>query len=368
MGDVKVACVTGQCSTEPFMHCARSLIRHSRSETLVRYVVGKYGPKPRDNGSALMEIACSEDALIGQRERQQYMEIWTPTFELWRSERSKIPEGNNGSDTRTWQAVNDKVRKSWLDDVRQRRLRPDSFALWLYRSLKGGPASWDICFDELVHVFAQHSSCSASVISIPRNGKAYTLRPSHTAGQSGGQAFGPPPQSVELSRGGKILRNLGQMHGPADGGNLSAVPRELHQYKEVPVDEVLFTHSDVSDHFKDGRPIWSCVDELERERINPLDVKFLELDVVRAGSSPRLWSLRNRRLYCLKEYQQRLRKGGRQVQLHVKVCLLPLEDFNVLSKFIERFSTQNGGLSVEVRRSSKHHMQRNDSGSSGMPC
>jgi len=221
----------------------------------------------------------------------------------------------------------------------------------------GDPECWEICFDELVHCYARASSCSASVISLPCGAERYTLRPCRTSGQAAWSVLGAPPISVELSRGGKVLRNLSLMHGPADGGDLSGVPRDPEQYLVLPVDEIFFTHGDVSDHFKDGRPIMSLVDELVLGKHDPATAIFLELDVVWADRPPRYWSFRNRRLYALKVYQQRLRAQGRQVL--VKVCRLPLDDLRVLSKFAECWSTQDGGLSVEVRHSSRAGLHSN---------
>eukprot|EP00747_Dinoflagellata_sp_TGD_P180430 gnl/TRDRNA2_/TRDRNA2_32883_c1_seq1.p1 gnl/TRDRNA2_/TRDRNA2_32883_c1~~gnl/TRDRNA2_/TRDRNA2_32883_c1_seq1.p1 ORF type:complete len:248 (-),score=25.84 gnl/TRDRNA2_/TRDRNA2_32883_c1_seq1:126-812(-) len=226
-------------------------------------------------------------------------------------------------------------------------------------------------------MFAKHLSSNArtsrfgraSIISVPcghASESVVCLRPRVSFGHAGSgrmaPSFGPAAIPVELTRGHKILRNLANMYGQADGGDLSIVPRVPEMLKTLTVDEVRYTHADVSSLFKDGRSIESLVDELCSSSIDPLQAKFLELDVVHWGSPGNMhyWTLRNRRLHCLKEYQRRLRlrSQGSSDQVKIRAYVLPLEHRAVYAKFAECYSTKDSGLSVVVRTSSRARRQQ----------
>lgn len=145
----------------------------------------------------------------------------------------------------------------------------------------------------------------------------------------------------------KKLRNLQRMRGLADGGDLSSVPRA--EPVTLPLDEVLFSHDTVSDHFKDGRPISALTDELCLGRASLESTPELVLDVVRFEGQ--YWTLRNRRLYAIKQFQREVRMRFNPLfPANVRVQILDLYHGPVLFKFIDCFSTQNGGGWPEVTR------------------
>jgi len=152
------------------------------------------------------------------------------------------------------------------------------------------------------------------------------------------------PQAALLSN----LKGLARLHGPRDGGDLAHVPRGRPD--RFPVQMLRWTHKDPSDHFKDGRSIDSLVDDLEAGRVR-LDEPFLSLDVVEFDGC--YWTLRNRRLVALRKYEKRLRDKGLSDEVYAFVHLLPLTNPAVLVKFLEGFSTDTWGESVELRESSK---------------
>lgn len=193
----------------------------------------------------------------------------------------------------------------------------------------------------------------ASVLSVARGAAPVALRPVLRTKRDEAPAavFGPVPVPEEVTRIGKVGRNLWRLRGTPDGGDLSEVPRE--EAREVPVDEILYTHDDVSSHFKDGRSIESTVEQLVSGKLDPLLTPFLWLDVVEFEG--RLWSIRNRRLCALKSYQRHLRREGSAAEVLVRVFVIGVWQGSAaaLYKFLESFSTQDRGQSVEVKPSSR---------------
>ncbi|CAE8647545.1 unnamed protein product, partial [Polarella glacialis] len=234
------------------------------------------------------------------------------------------------------------------------------FALLIYEDQGGEQDCWNLCFEELCALFAKDRMQQASLGALRREPLTVALgtapvglraSPASVLPQSSQLMLGSAaPLSGELSQEARLLRNLHQMRGAADGGDLEAVPRQAPVM--VPVDALRYTHNAISDHFKDGRSIADLVGQLQGGKIDPLREPSLCLDVVEFHG--RYWSLRNRRLHALKQYQQQLRASpwyleSGQVQVHVHV--LPLTHPAVFHKFIECFDTETGGETVSVRNS-----------------
>ena len=129
--------------------------------------------------------------------------------------------------------------------------------------------------------------------------------------------------------------------------------------KCVPLRDLRYTQCTIRPTFGDrtnhqGEPLTNLVDALMRADIqSPYE---LVLDVVKFHGE--LYTLSNRRLWCLQEYYSRqLHQSG--VPL-VKVRILPLithdpdfdrddgDPFIVINRFFEKFTTTNGGASIEM--------------------
>jgi len=112
----------------------------------------------------------------------------------------------------------------------------------------------------------------------------------------------------------------------------------------VAVNDVYFTHSEISRRFgsgaHEGLPIETLVDALERGAVNSEDLVLL------AGRhNGRLYSINNRRLWALRKFQES-RPKGEVVKVGVQVPR-PLCPFT--AKFIGAYSTTNNGESVRLR-------------------
>ena len=70
----------------------------------------------------------------------------------------------------------------------------------------------------------------------------------------------------------------------------------------VPVHDVRFSHRSIKQRFDDGRSLADLVEQLCRDEVHPLRDSFLRLRVWHFRG--KLISRDNRRLYCLKKYQQ----------------------------------------------------------------
>lgn len=105
--------------------------------------------------------------------------------------------------------------------------------------------------------------------------------------------------------------------------------------------EVFFTQDSISSKFSDGRVFTALIDGLRQGIIDTLRDSFLTLDAVQV--SGRLYSLANRRLYCLKEYQKTVNSVVR-VRLRVTCNKDPM-----IERFLRSFTTNDYGLSVRRR-------------------
>ena len=70
----------------------------------------------------------------------------------------------------------------------------------------------------------------------------------------------------------------------------------------VPAHNVKFSHRSIKRRFDDGRSLANLVEQLRRKKVHPLRDIFLRLRVWHFQGN--LISRDNRRLYCLRKYQQ----------------------------------------------------------------
>jgi len=104
----------------------------------------------------------------------------------------------------------------------------------------------------------------------------------------------------------------------------------------APVSHVRFTQKSVKNRFQDGRSLDHLVDQLKSGDVDSESADFLALSAVRMDGI--FWSWDNRRLLCLKRFQQSVP--------HVVYAQLHMYDWD---RFRQRLDTENGGQSVRVR-------------------
>lgn len=106
------------------------------------------------------------------------------------------------------------------------------------------------------------------------------------------------------------------------------------------VAQLRFTHDTIRPNFRDGRPLWQLLNDLNAGAVDPLrDLEPLRV-VWYAGG----WrSLSNRRLWALKSYMS---TAGREVWVRVHVAEADAE-------FHAKNTTKNNGLSVLVTARSR---------------
>lgn len=109
----------------------------------------------------------------------------------------------------------------------------------------------------------------------------------------------------------------------------------------APVREVAYTQDSIGANFKDGRPLQDLIEQLLSGEVDPLKADFLELPAIKVGH--KLRSQANRRLHCLKKYQEK-------VDHEVKVRLLVIRPSDpVMRRFMACFTSECGGRYVAIR-------------------
>lgn len=104
--------------------------------------------------------------------------------------------------------------------------------------------------------------------------------------------------------------------------------RSWSNERVVKVSDLFFSQTSIRHNFKNGKTLKELVDELLNGKVHPLYDKFLRLEVVCFDG--KLHSLNNRRLKCLKIYQEKV-------------------DHVVLAKVAVREPGINGGADVMIR-------------------
>jgi len=118
----------------------------------------------------------------------------------------------------------------------------------------------------------------------------------------------------------------------------------------VPVKEVLFTHENIASKFKCGRKFEDLIEDLQSGKVNPKKARFLKLtgfeQQARGPNYPgRYFCQNNRRLWCLKQFQER------NPDKEVKVRLV-IQEFEKKAQIaMGALTTGNCGLRVTIRGS-----------------
>lgn len=127
--------------------------------------------------------------------------------------------------------------------------------------------------------------------------------------------------------------------------------------RTVSVSELLFTHDSIGSCFTDGRTFQALLQDLRTGIANPLTSDFLCLTTL-SFDGQQLFSLANRRLWCLKWWQMEV---PWPVQVRVKVKLV--ED-PVIRKFLLAFTSNTLGAQVSLRQPARNWGQGSHSGAS----
>ena len=93
------------------------------------------------------------------------------------------------------------------------------------------------------------------------------------------------------------------------------------------VGEIEYTQASIKAEFRDGRPLEQLISDLHRGKVDP--GRDLELEVVEYGG--KYYSNDNRRLYCLKEYQENVHWN---VKVAAKVYVFP----KAFERFVDRYT------------------------------
>lgn len=116
----------------------------------------------------------------------------------------------------------------------------------------------------------------------------------------------------------------------------------------VKADEVLFTQAECSGTFSGGRhqgqPLETLIQAIVDNPEYPLKDDRLIIDVVKKGMA--LQSVDNRRLYCFREAQRRLRWQSDAI-VWIKIC--ERKHDIVQERFVKHYDTRDGGKTIYVR-------------------
>ncbi len=113
------------------------------------------------------------------------------------------------------------------------------------------------------------------------------------------------------------------------------------------VNHVRYTQSSCSCVFRDGRSLEQSVADLVDGRVDALRDEWLTLDVVLLNG--KLYSVNNRRLYCLKQFQILVRHSCTvlvRVRLH---RWNSISQGHICKQFRKHFTTECDGESIFIR-------------------
>jgi serine/threonine protein kinase len=105
------------------------------------------------------------------------------------------------------------------------------------------------------------------------------------------------------------------------------------------------TQSSIGPKFQDGKTFGDLIDTVVRDHTYPLQDSRLVLNVVRKGQV--LMSMDNRRLYCFRQAQRQLDRGGSTLKVMVKVRVHTFEPW--MDKYWRNLDEDSNGMNVRVR-------------------
>eukprot|EP00930_Biecheleria_cincta_P042846 TRINITY_DN29486_c0_g1_i1.p1 TRINITY_DN29486_c0_g1~~TRINITY_DN29486_c0_g1_i1.p1 ORF type:complete len:708 (-),score=150.52 TRINITY_DN29486_c0_g1_i1:56-1903(-) len=151
-------------------------------------------------------------------------------------------------------------------------------------------------------------------------------------------------------RGARRARRHASSAGSAT--NYEPVEELVHAVAE----DVRFSQDTIAPTFSDGKTFDRLIGELHSGKVHPSRDDFLVLDAFR-GKRGCLFSLNNRRLHCLKEFEKQL---GKPLKISLKVQRMTPEQQAMLDtmvqdatmqRIVRGLSTKDKGCSVQIRQS-----------------
>jgi len=127
---------------------------------------------------------------------------------------------------------------------------------------------------------------------------------------------------------------------------------KLKSLKFFSVKEINFSQDTIAKNFKDGRTFDELLRMLRKGTVDPMRTRFLKLEVY--FKDRRLYTLNNRRLWCLKEYQKE--QPERNVRVRVSVKPLP----EVADKILSYISDSPIRITPDMMRVFLAHTSKND--------
>lgn len=188
-------------------------------------------------------------------------------------------------------------------------------------------------------------------------------------GEAAGQARHRSSRRTERRRrrsssASRHARRRARRHDPSAGSATNHEP--LEELVQAVAEDVRFTQDTIAPTFTDGKTFDRLIGELQSGKVHPSRDDFLKLEAFRCdiveGNSPRrrcLFSLNNRRLHCLKEFQKQL---GKPLKIHLKVqrttpeqqaMVKAMVEDSKMQRIVRSLSTKDKGYSVQVRHAKK---------------
>eukprot|EP00931_Biecheleriopsis_adriatica_P074747 TRINITY_DN48753_c0_g1_i1.p1 TRINITY_DN48753_c0_g1~~TRINITY_DN48753_c0_g1_i1.p1 ORF type:complete len:213 (-),score=3.55 TRINITY_DN48753_c0_g1_i1:38-646(-) len=179
-----------------------------------------------------------------------------------------------------------------------------------------------------------------------------------TCTQSSAKRHGPRCEKAyaKSSSSGKVPFMTSNTHTTRK--DISRSPRRRSGSIEeciMPVDRIDYSQGNCSRCFRDGKPLDQLVTELMEGRWDPESAHFLKLECIRKAGrhgETSLLSNDNRRLWCLKKYQELLRKhrNNQAEEVRVRVSISDAGDLQPqFRRFLQRYDPTYGGQSIKVR-------------------
>lgn len=130
-----------------------------------------------------------------------------------------------------------------------------------------------------------------------------------------------------------------------------AVKPEPPEEGFLKVKDLLYTQRSCREIFKGGpyrgRKLEECTAGLIAGKLDPTRTQWLTLDVVKDTQDGKLWSIDNRRLKCLKEYQKYLDQSGTDKTVMVKARIHQWTETHC--RFLDHLDTWCHGKDIRVR-------------------
>lgn len=250
---------------------------------------------------------------------------------LWTVDLAKAPQ-NGGEAERTWKAY----VESWDSILVEQGLRPtgDDALRPALPAAAAAAASWA----------APPKQCQA-----PPPGPPPGPPPPSGPAPARRESFQPSP-SVPGKAKVSITRALTKvLESEAKNKPPEVEKKSVGDVFELPLDKVYFTHNHISRKFSDGRAFEDLIRDLQSGKVHPKRDNFLVLDVAYVEGERKAFSFNNRRLKCLKEYQQLARKASADARVVVDVCVKGIFETSATAlKFASACTTTNRGNWVHV--------------------